>query len=632
MNHYDQFRMNREKIVGIMTEVAGVIESTGTQELRAKQLHDEAKHLLEDDFRLMVVGEFKRGKSTMINSLLGAPILPAKAAPCTAVITEVTYAEHPIAILHFKDEKKAPQTVDVKDIKKYVIIEGSDDDDDNKKVESPYKLMELKYPLGLCKNGVKIIDSPGLNEHDSRTEVSMGYLGKADAVVMVLSCKQLLSKSELQFIEGDLSANRNLNQNFFLLNHFDSIRDEPDDLADIKQLAETKFAKLAVPRERVYFVSALDALKGRKDNNLSLIKESGIGQFEQALELFLIKERGRVKLSKPLKVALSAIDHNKKSIPDSISALGKSVTELEDKLVALEPHLKGLKALRDDFLREIEDETESVKSRLDSSYRGFTTNAVRAVKSTIADMGQNQLKDCSEQINAALKSAMQAWQRNELDRIIGEYDQKMQRVCNRSSTQFLKDVESARKIVDLKVGNVNAEASPLGHLLASTGLQDFNLTLGTESTSFLSTVFQKMGALGTGGALLAALAAVLQGPILVAAGTALAALSAIFNRPNLDEIRGKIVDSVSEHLDGSVSEFNSIARFKIDSGVDALLESLKTSMSITIQEISDHLTHVIKLKKEKEMDAKAEIAKLSKNLKQLEVLESTLLDIQGSMA
>ena len=74
MNHYDQFRMNREKIVGIMTEVAGVIESTGTQELRAKQLHDEAKHLLEDDFRLMVVGEFKRGKSTMINSLLGAPI------------------------------------------------------------------------------------------------------------------------------------------------------------------------------------------------------------------------------------------------------------------------------------------------------------------------------------------------------------------------------------------------------------------------------------------------------------------------------------------------------------------------------------------------------------------------------
>ena len=89
---------------------------------------------------------------------------------------------------------------------------------------------------------------------------------------------------------------------------------------------------------------------------------------------------------------------------------------------------------------------------------------------------------------------------------------------------------------------------------------------------------------------------------------------------------------MSEHLDGSVSEFNSIARFKIDSGVDALLESLKTSMSITIQEISDHLTHVIKLKKEKEMDAKAEIAKLSKNLKQLEVLESTLLDIQGSMA
>jgi hypothetical protein len=132
--------------------------------------------------------------------------------------------------------------------------------------------------------------------------------------------------------------------------------------------------------------------------------------------------------------------------------------------------------------------------------------------------------------------------------------------------------------------------------------------------------------------LLAALAAVLQGPILVAAGTALAALSAIFNRPNLEEIRSKIVDSVNSHLDDSVSEFNSIAGFKIDSGVDALLESLKTSMSITIQEISDHLTQVIKLKREKEMDAKLEIAKLTKSLKQLESVEGALLDIQGSMA
>jgi len=47
---------------------------------------------------------------------------------------------------------------------------------------NPYEKVEIFWPVELCRNGVEVIDSPGLNEHTTREQITMDYLSIVDAV------------------------------------------------------------------------------------------------------------------------------------------------------------------------------------------------------------------------------------------------------------------------------------------------------------------------------------------------------------------------------------------------------------------------------------------------------------------
>ena len=65
---------------------------------------EEAKALIRTrGYRVAVMGEFKRGKSTLLNALLGAPVLPADATPTTAAVSRITYGQKERAVLFFRD-------------------------------------------------------------------------------------------------------------------------------------------------------------------------------------------------------------------------------------------------------------------------------------------------------------------------------------------------------------------------------------------------------------------------------------------------------------------------------------------------------------------------------------------------
>ncbi|NCC36113.1 MAG: hypothetical protein EOM24_29480, partial [Chloroflexia bacterium] len=96
-------------------------------QLHALQLSDEhtnALNLLQvinrDTFKLLIMGEFKTGKSTFINALLREKVLPSYATPTTAIINEVKYGAQRRALLHFNDEDKQPMEIPVDQLEEYV--------------------------------------------------------------------------------------------------------------------------------------------------------------------------------------------------------------------------------------------------------------------------------------------------------------------------------------------------------------------------------------------------------------------------------------------------------------------------------------------------------------------------------
>lgn len=392
----NRFREQKERLGSMLSDSAEVISELNMTSA-SENLNKLSEKVNNDTFKIQVIGTFKNGKSTFINSLLGEPVLPAYALPCTAVINEVKYGEQKEAILHFRNPlpDKLPESISPKamshmqangmenvpplkiaydEIEDYVCIPmGSDPTE--MLLESPYEKVELFWPLDMLKEGVEIIDSPGLNEAETRTRVTMDYLAKADAILFVLNAIHLCSMDEMNFIENNLKA-YGFTDPFFVVNRFDLIPDNQKQ--GIKKFAEMKLAEYST--NQIFYVSAQQALDGAMTNNDALYEKSNMRDFTKVLSDFLTKDKGKIKLSQPAR-ELKRILNNEalyKIIPGQRAMLDSSLDEVKDRYERAKPQLENLMSRRDQIVARL-------NLRIEQSRHEFQ-RAVNKNTLAIADM------------------------------------------------------------------------------------------------------------------------------------------------------------------------------------------------------------------------------------------------------
>ena len=105
LSSYQEKKQDVANALSELSEIATSLEMENLSQNIEKQLHD----LDQEDFQLVVVGEFSRGKSTFVNAMLGRRILPSSKKPTTAVISRIVYSDEPQFVLHFKDKRKRPK-------------------------------------------------------------------------------------------------------------------------------------------------------------------------------------------------------------------------------------------------------------------------------------------------------------------------------------------------------------------------------------------------------------------------------------------------------------------------------------------------------------------------------------------
>ena len=164
-----EFKAMRQKLTELTADAASAIASLDVNNY-SRSLEKLHEKLTSDTFKIMVMGSFKNGKSTFINSLLGEVVLPAYVTPCTAIINEVKYNSETKAILYFMDPlpetytevpEKAlahmhkhgmknipPLEISIDEIEDYLTIPlGMGAEEAGK--QSAYEKMELFWPLEL---------------------------------------------------------------------------------------------------------------------------------------------------------------------------------------------------------------------------------------------------------------------------------------------------------------------------------------------------------------------------------------------------------------------------------------------------------------------------------------------------
>ncbi|MCC3406591.1 MAG: dynamin family protein [Microcoleus sp. PH2017_10_PVI_O_A] len=255
-------------------------------------------------FRVAVVGDFSKGKSTLLNALVGEKIQPVRATPCSGTVTILKYGSKRRVICHYKNgckEEISPEEYKEKAAISKKAASGSIAD---KIAKSEIAEIVFEHPeLELCSKGVEIIDTPGLNEQAERTLATQQVLKTADAVIFLTNANNVLPqteeellfylKKELNYGKEDEGA-RNI---FIAVNFFDGLETE-EDRQDVKERVETivNGAKPIIAGEnRIHFISAKSALEAILDETENEYVKS-FQDFTKSLEQFLTVERGAIEL------------------------------------------------------------------------------------------------------------------------------------------------------------------------------------------------------------------------------------------------------------------------------------------------------------------------------------------------
>ncbi|EDX74232.1 Dynamin family protein [Coleofasciculus chthonoplastes PCC 7420] len=489
---YEYFQEKR-KIIESLIEKQLVLFSSLNMTGWKDTLHSLQERVLADNFKVLVLGEFKRGKSTFINALLGDEILPAYAKPCTAIINEVKWGEFPRALLHYEQSKDGsqlpPKPVSIKEIEQYVVIQ--DGLNEKEAIHSnPYEKIELFWPLVLCRNGVEIIDSPGLNENEIRQKITTDYLSRVDAILFVLSCEALASSSELNFIDNTLRSTGH-EDIFFICNRFNMIRRK-----ERESIKDYAFAKLA-PRtqrgsDRVFFIDSLDALEGRLDGDEQRVASSGISQVEGELAKFLTTEKGRVKLLRPAMELRGGIREARRLIPEREALLRTDLNTLERRYAEAQEPLRQLEIQRQQIVTRIynflEDTKLSVKDQAISFYRELTDQKIpewannytiqQPVEFFKLEFMTKQIErvvtEVTEYLSAQIEGELANWQRSQLQPLITRRLESLMTELDAKAQDFVRKLDDLRlQVSGTSVSTTDVESgkkvSAIERLLAAAG-------------------------------------------------------------------------------------------------------------------------------------------------------------------
>jgi tRNA U34 5-carboxymethylaminomethyl modifying GTPase MnmE/TrmE len=187
----------------------------------ATTIADDARRRLDDGrVRVVVLGEIKHGKSSLINALLGAPLLPVGVTPTTGAVVAIRVdpdrqAARTGTFVVYPDGSRDPlerERFDALARGRSVPIEPAanqspaESDQPARQLE-PGGVPELLVEAERMPATIELIDTPGFNDIAKfRAAISRGELPRADVLVLVLDATQVLSRSELALIRDAIAA------------------------------------------------------------------------------------------------------------------------------------------------------------------------------------------------------------------------------------------------------------------------------------------------------------------------------------------------------------------------------------------------------------------------------------------
>lgn len=249
------------------------------------------ERLAEERFHLAVLGQFKRGKSTLLNALLGEPLLPMAVIPLTAIPTFLRAGPERLVRVFYADGRPPEELAGRSAEEVAAFLARFVTEEANPRNRLGVSHVEVFHPAPLLRQGVVLIDTPGVGStHRHNTEVTLNFLPQCDAALFVVSADPPVSEVEVEFLQEVRARVARL---FFLMNKVDHLSREERETA-LRFLRQVLRERLGVEDEcPVFCVSAREGLAARQSGDDARWRRSGLDEVERYLIGFLASEKSR---------------------------------------------------------------------------------------------------------------------------------------------------------------------------------------------------------------------------------------------------------------------------------------------------------------------------------------------------
>ena len=290
--------------------------------------------LVASRFQLAVLGQFKRGKSTLINALLGAEVLPAAAVPLTAISTFISWGSSPSLRVTFVGDQ-AQRDIHVANVREVRSqLENFVTEEQNPGNVRGVARVDVSLPVETLEGGLVLIDTPGIGSTlQHNTETALQTLPECDAAMFVVSADPPITQAEVAYLA---QVRAHAVQVFFVLNKIDYL--SPQDVRSVESFVCRTLRSLAPhePDPPIFRLSARQALAARLRGDEAAVAASGLGLIDEEIIRRVMREKAATLCLSVRRKACGLVDEALGDLALRIRALELPLADLEQRAALFE--------------------------------------------------------------------------------------------------------------------------------------------------------------------------------------------------------------------------------------------------------------------------------------------------------
>lgn len=409
---------NRNRLISWARELAEAARHWRGSEA-AEGIEDAVEQYRTAEFEIALLGKVKRGKSTLINALLGRAddrVAPVDKLPASSAITRLRWAEQEKATVVFRDGRQ--EQIGFERILDYVTEEH------NRENHKNVSVVEVEGPFPGLDRGTVLVDTPGAGSlHEHHDALLHGYIPRADAVIFLVTTRMPLDQDELDLLQQVKDAD--IRKVFFAMNR----ADEADE-AELQEAIEHNrraLGQVGISVDRIHRISARNAMRHGAAG-------SGVEELWAEISRFLAANKGRVlaeRFEARVRDLVRPIYHG---LEVQLAGVTKSAEELEAELRDLQRKKRSIASERELAEREFRHVWSRALDQLSEDLRSAERRVTAAAEQKVAEASLTSL--------SSLTRSLPTWLEQQVEKEVAPAAEEFETVAYEASRKLESDYPS----------------------------------------------------------------------------------------------------------------------------------------------------------------------------------------------